>query len=103
MPLPSSLFLSVLAAEMSAGRRFEVSGGPGWRTIHTTPTLRSVGVGPDPFGSSLRRLRERSCLTHEQLADRAGLSVKAVSALERATTPLSAHRPGPEQGAGSEW
>jgi tetratricopeptide (TPR) repeat protein/transcriptional regulator with XRE-family HTH domain len=37
----------------------------------------------EPFGAALRRLRERAGLTQEQLAERAGLSVKAVSALER--------------------
>ncbi|MGH3912834.1 MAG: ATP-binding protein [Pseudonocardiaceae bacterium] len=42
-----------------------------------------MGVGHESFGSALRRLRERAGLTQEQLADRAGLSVKAVSALER--------------------
>ncbi|MGH3937962.1 MAG: helix-turn-helix domain-containing protein [Pseudonocardiaceae bacterium] len=42
-----------------------------------------MGVGPEPFGVALRRLRERAGLTQEQLAERAGLSVKAISALER--------------------
>ena len=36
-----------------------------------------------PFGLLLRRLRERSGLSQEQLAERAGISAKAVSALER--------------------
>ncbi len=36
-----------------------------------------------PFGSLLRRFREAAGLTQEQLAERAGISVKAVSALER--------------------
>jgi predicted ATPase/transcriptional regulator with XRE-family HTH domain len=36
-----------------------------------------------PFGARLRRLREAAGLTQEALAERAGLSVKAVSALER--------------------
>ncbi|SES15115.1 NB-ARC domain-containing protein [Lentzea xinjiangensis] len=35
------------------------------------------------FGPALRRLRERARLTQEQLAEKAGLSVNAVSALER--------------------
>jgi tetratricopeptide (TPR) repeat protein/transcriptional regulator with XRE-family HTH domain len=35
------------------------------------------------FGAELRRLRERGRLTQEQLAEKAGLSVNAVSALER--------------------
>ena len=43
-------------------------------------------MGEDPgegFGARLRRLREAAGLTQEQLAERAGLSAKAVSALER--------------------
>src|SRR4051812_37388241 len=36
-----------------------------------------------PFGSRLRRLREVAGLTQEELAARAGLTAKAVSALER--------------------
>jgi len=36
-----------------------------------------------PFGSRLRRLREAAGLTQEELAARAGLTAKAVSALER--------------------
>lgn len=35
------------------------------------------------FGDRLRRLREDAGLTQEQLAERAGISVKAISALER--------------------
>src|ERR1041385_6426569 len=37
----------------------------------------------DGFGTRLRRLRERAGLTQEALAERAGISAKAVSALER--------------------
>ena len=36
-----------------------------------------------PFGDLLRRYRERAGLTQEQLADNAGLTAKAISALER--------------------
>ena len=36
-----------------------------------------------PFGPRLRRLREAAGLTQEELASRAGLTAKAVSALER--------------------
>src|SRR5918992_33403 len=36
-----------------------------------------------PFGSRLRQLREAAGLTQEKLASRAGLTAKAVSALER--------------------
>lgn len=36
-----------------------------------------------PFSEQLRRLRDAAGLTQEELAERAGLSVKAVSALER--------------------
>ncbi|MDQ4033407.1 MAG: helix-turn-helix domain-containing protein, partial [Actinomycetota bacterium] len=42
-----------------------------------------MGVGPEAFGVVLRRFRERAGLTQEQLAERAELSVKAISALER--------------------
>lgn len=37
----------------------------------------------ESFGAELRRLRERSRLTQEQLAEKSGLSTNAVSALER--------------------
>lgn len=40
-------------------------------------------VPPDSFGAALRRLRERSGLTQELLAERAGLSPRAIRALER--------------------
>src|SRR5215210_4825961 len=36
-----------------------------------------------PFGERLRRLREEVGLTQEELASKAGLTAKAVSALER--------------------
>ncbi|MGY1743053.1 MULTISPECIES: ATP-binding protein [unclassified Blastococcus] len=39
--------------------------------------------GPGPFAERLRRLREAAALTQEELAERAGLTGKAVSALER--------------------
>jgi predicted ATPase/DNA-binding XRE family transcriptional regulator len=54
-----------------------------FRTTHNTPYTGSVGVGPVPFGRLLRQLREHAGLTQEQLAERARLSAKAVSALER--------------------
>src|ERR687896_2564693 len=41
------------------------------------------GVAPS-FGERLRRLRNAAGLTQEELASRAGLTAKAVSALERA-------------------
>ena len=41
------------------------------------------GVRTADFGAQLRRLREVAGLTQEELASRAGLSAKAVSALER--------------------
>ena len=45
--------------------------------IYMTPTH------DHSFGAQLRRLRQAAGLTQEQLADRAGLTVKGVSALER--------------------
>jgi len=40
-------------------------------------------MGPATFGALLRRHREASGLSQEQLAERAGLSSDAVSTLER--------------------
>jgi len=53
--------------------------------MDTGHTLDSVRVGEEPFGSLLRTYRERAGLTQEQLAERAGISANAVSALERGT------------------
>lgn len=39
----------------------------------------------EPFGALLRRMRERAGLSQQELADRAGLTPHAVSALERGT------------------
>jgi predicted ATPase/DNA-binding XRE family transcriptional regulator len=44
-----------------------------------------TGAGPGSFASVLRGLREASGLSQEELAERAGLSSHAVSALERGT------------------
>jgi transcriptional regulator with XRE-family HTH domain len=41
------------------------------------------GVPPTEFGTFLRRLRDAASLSQEELARRAGLSAKAISALER--------------------
>ena len=41
--------------------------------------------GVDSFATQLRQLRERAGLTQEELAERAGVTVHAVSALERGT------------------
>ena len=40
-------------------------------------------AGPGGFAVALRRLRESRSLTQEELAERSGITVKAVSALER--------------------
>jgi transcriptional regulator with XRE-family HTH domain len=42
-----------------------------------------AGVEPPQFSQRLRQLREAAGFTQEELAERAGLSVKAISALER--------------------
>ncbi|WP_410670236.1 ATP-binding protein [Amycolatopsis sp. cmx-4-68] len=42
-----------------------------------------MGVQLESFGALLRRLREHASLTQEQLAQRSGVSAKAISALER--------------------
>jgi transcriptional regulator with XRE-family HTH domain len=42
-----------------------------------------VSEGPGEFAERLRRLRERAALTQEELAARAGLTAKAISARER--------------------
>src|SRR5215210_2305604 len=48
------------------------------------PTVRGVKKGNvATFGTILRELREAGGLTQEELASRAGLTAKAVSALER--------------------
>jgi predicted ATPase/transcriptional regulator with XRE-family HTH domain len=49
-----------------------------------TVTVRATGQH-EVFGARLRRLREEAGLSQEELADRAGLSSHAVSALERGT------------------
>jgi predicted ATPase/DNA-binding XRE family transcriptional regulator len=46
-------------------------------------TQPTASPGPGPFAVRLRRLREAAALTQEELASRAGLTVKAVGALER--------------------
>src|SRR5690348_9502592 len=40
-------------------------------------------TSPTPFGDRLRRSREAAGLSQEALADKTGLSVKGISALER--------------------
>jgi predicted ATPase/DNA-binding XRE family transcriptional regulator len=54
------------------------------------PTVSSTE--PRPFGSLLRRYRRGAGLTQEQLAERAGVSARAISDLERGqkTTPQAA-------------
>src|SRR5918998_1006452 len=48
------------------------------------PAVRGTdGNHGEPFGAMLKRLRDRAGLTQEELASRAGLTAKAVSALER--------------------
>jgi transcriptional regulator with XRE-family HTH domain len=42
--------------------------------------------GGDGFAGLLRSLREQACLTQEELAERSGLSIRAISDLERGRT-----------------
>src|SRR5215472_6444022 len=58
-------------------------GGSALRARHRSGRLWTVPVPPESFGAVLRRLRERSGLTQESLAERAGLSPRAIRALER--------------------
>src|SRR3954471_6402096 len=45
--------------------------------------MAPVDTAPDSFGAALRQLRERAGFTQERLAETAGLSANAISALER--------------------
>src|SRR5579859_5034876 len=47
------------------------------------PILDAAGAEHDGFGDLLRRYRAAAGLTQEDLAERAGLSVQAIGALER--------------------
>jgi transcriptional regulator with XRE-family HTH domain len=47
--------------------------------------------GQEEFGSLLRVLREDACLTQEELAERSGVSIRAISDLERGRT-MRPHR-----------
>ena len=67
------------------------------RDSHSSPTLRcpdamrggydypamSAREGSGDFGGELRRYRESAGLSQEELAERAGLTAKGISALER--------------------
>src|SRR5689334_15034872 len=57
-------------------RRAVVARGTGCHT-------GAMDVGQQSFATLLRQLRERSGLTQERLAERAAISAKAISALER--------------------
>ncbi len=50
----------------------------GRKPVNVTPF-----AAPEPFGGMLRHFRVAARLSQEELADKAGLSAKAVSALER--------------------
>src|SRR4051794_20767436 len=76
---------------------FERSHGANRRDSHTSPTLRGTSAicggdedraigareGSGDFGGRLRRYREAAGLSQEELAERAALTAKAISALER--------------------
>jgi DNA-binding XRE family transcriptional regulator len=75
------LILADDAARLSDERR--------WRSFAELPAhraLRTAGALPgsdEPFGVLLRRLRAAAGLTQEALAERAGLSLRGISDLER--------------------
>ncbi|OLF14721.1 helix-turn-helix domain-containing protein [Actinophytocola xanthii] len=46
----------------------------------------SGSTGISDFGRLLRTLREENCLTQEELAERSGVSIRAISDLERGRT-----------------
>jgi transcriptional regulator with XRE-family HTH domain len=52
-----------------------------------------IDTGTRPFRELLRELRLAAGLSREELAERAGLSVKAIAALERASAPCQAPPP----------
>ncbi|MEH1123477.1 helix-turn-helix domain-containing protein [Micromonospora sp. CPCC 206061] len=65
--------------------------------------MNTTGFGPGDFGVGdvteeagfaqlLRSLRERACLTQEQLAERSDVSIRAISDLERGRTKRPRHR-----------
>src|SRR5918997_249806 len=71
--------------------------GANQRDLHTSPTLQGTNAirggyedpvmgareGSGDFGGQLRRHREAAGLSQEELAERAGLTANAISALER--------------------
>src|SRR5688572_27016945 len=86
MPLRVGLGDSLVQRSRDANRR----------DSHTSPTLRSTNEmrgydvptmgareGTDDFRGQLRRHREAAGLSQEELAERAALTAKAISALER--------------------
>jgi transcriptional regulator with XRE-family HTH domain len=58
-------------------------GKPSPTRMASCDNLRGTPPGPRAFGAALRRRRVAARLTQEQLADRAGLSARAVGDIER--------------------
>ncbi|WP_432894298.1 helix-turn-helix domain-containing protein [Kribbella sp. CA-245084] len=57
-----------------------------WQTCRVSSDSESSGGNESAFGALLRRHRRSARLTQEELAERSGLSVRAISDLERGRT-----------------
>ena len=90
--------------------------GANRRDSHTSPTLRGTNAirggyedpamgareGSGDFGGQLRRHREAAGLSQEELAERAALTAKAISALETGRAPASLSPDGARPGGRTE-
>jgi len=76
------LRVSELASRLDIRDEAETNGLGGLRGLSVLAGAEPADA-PTPFARRLRRLRLRAKLTQEELAERSGLSVEAISALER--------------------
>jgi predicted ATPase/transcriptional regulator with XRE-family HTH domain len=78
-----------------SGYRFQVRGPRSWfgggarlplcwgcSAREARPSVSASGAEPEPFGAQLRQLRVRAGLSREELAERSGVSVPTILALE---------------------